>query len=115
VEHAVEAFELNAVDYLLKPVTRVRLSQALDRVRKNETVKTQQGFNQLVRNREHGVSRFLVRRGAHYVVVPASRAAYFESVDGLTRMSGEGSIHLYRTWRLVLIRRSSTGSQEMRL
>src|SRR5256885_14715510 len=32
-QHAVDAFELHAVDYLLKPVSRVRLEQALDRVR----------------------------------------------------------------------------------
>src|SRR5215471_1373476 len=32
-QYAVDAFELHAVDYLLKPVTRARLAQALDRVR----------------------------------------------------------------------------------
>lgn len=32
-EHAVRAFEVDAVDYLLKPVTDDRLDQALDRVR----------------------------------------------------------------------------------
>lgn len=31
-EHAVTAFELNAVDYLLKPVTQQRLEQAISRV-----------------------------------------------------------------------------------
>lgn len=30
-QHAIEAFEVNAVDYLLKPVDPVRLSEALDR------------------------------------------------------------------------------------
>ena len=32
--HAIEAFEVNAVDYLLKPVDPARLRQALDRARR---------------------------------------------------------------------------------
>ncbi len=32
-QHAIEAFEAGAVDYLLKPVTEARLRKALDRVR----------------------------------------------------------------------------------
>jgi DNA-binding LytR/AlgR family response regulator len=33
-DHAVQAFDQNAVDYLLKPVTAERLARAVDRVRK---------------------------------------------------------------------------------
>jgi two-component system LytT family response regulator/two-component system response regulator LytT len=33
-QHAIEAFEVNAVDYLLKPVEATRLATAIDRVRK---------------------------------------------------------------------------------
>jgi len=33
-QHAIEAFEINAVDYLLKPVDATRLEQALGRVRR---------------------------------------------------------------------------------
>jgi two-component system LytT family response regulator/two-component system response regulator LytT len=33
-QHAIEAFEVNAVDYLLKPVEATRLEQALQRARK---------------------------------------------------------------------------------
>jgi two-component system LytT family response regulator len=36
-EHAVQAFEVNAVDYLLKPVERTRLERALDRVTARRT------------------------------------------------------------------------------
>ena len=32
-DHAIEAFELNAIDYLLKPVQRERLQATIDRVR----------------------------------------------------------------------------------
>src|ERR1051325_9721825 len=32
-DHAIEAFELNAIDYLLKPVQRGRLQATLDRAR----------------------------------------------------------------------------------
>ena len=35
-QHAIEAFELGAVDYLLKPVSRSRLAQALDRIRRTD-------------------------------------------------------------------------------
>src|SRR5256884_7176053 len=33
-QHAIEAFEVNAVDYLLKPVDQARLELAVDRARK---------------------------------------------------------------------------------
>src|SRR5436309_16131980 len=33
-QHAIEAFEVNAVDYLLKPVDQARLEVAIDRARR---------------------------------------------------------------------------------
>ena len=33
-QYAVQAFELNAIDYLLKPIDKVRLAQSLERVRR---------------------------------------------------------------------------------
>ena len=37
-QYAVDAFELSAVDYLLKPINRARLARALDRVRAGHEV-----------------------------------------------------------------------------
>ena len=82
-QHAVEAFELHAVDYLLKPVSRARLAQALSRVPKRAP---DEALDHVVRSQPERLSRFLVRNGQHYAVVPAQKAAYFESVDGLTRL-----------------------------
>src|SRR5215510_12298120 len=37
-QHAIEAFEVNAIDYLLKPVEQTRLEVALDRARRRISV-----------------------------------------------------------------------------
>lgn len=85
-QHAVDAFELNAVDYLLKPISRVRLAQALDRVRSLEAGPRESAINQAVRSQPTGPARFLVRTASHYTVVGESRVLYFVSENGLTRM-----------------------------
>jgi two-component system, LytTR family, response regulator len=80
-QHAVDAFELHAVDYLLKPISRARLAQALDRVRS--------AAPQPSPLRSAGPARFLVRSAAHYQVIGESRVLYFCSEDGLTKLVGE--------------------------
>ena len=76
-QYAVDAFELHAVDYLLKPISRARLAQALDRVRTSPTAD---------RPAPIGPTRFLVKSGAHYTVVPEARVLYFASEEGLTKL-----------------------------
>jgi two-component system LytT family response regulator len=78
-QHAVDAFELNAVDYLLKPISRARLAQALDRAR---TPAVQPS----TLNRAGRPTRFLVKSGGKYVVVGETRVLYFSSEDGLTKL-----------------------------
>jgi two-component system LytT family response regulator len=85
-QYAIDAFELNAIDYLLKPVSRARLAQALDRVVALASNDSEVRLDSVVRGQQECRSRFLVRNGTHYIVVPAVRAAYFDSVDGLTRL-----------------------------
>jgi two-component system LytT family response regulator len=85
-QHAVDAFELHAADYLLKPISRARLGQALDRVRNDVR---QAPADALLR--PAGPARFLCRNAGHYVVVSESRVLYFSSEDGLTKLVGDAA------------------------
>ena len=89
-EHAVDAFELHAVDYLLKPVTRARLAQALDRVRSLAPVDRESAIDRAVQSQRKGPARFLVKSGTHYLVVSETKVLYFSSVGGFTQMVAEG-------------------------
>ncbi|HWB95777.1 MAG TPA: response regulator, partial [Bryobacteraceae bacterium] len=64
-QYAIEAFEVDAVDYLLKPVSRARLGQALDRVRgrlASSPEGRESALDQALRRRP-GPARFLARNG----------------------------------------------------
>ena len=85
-QHAVDAFELNALDYLMKPVSRVRLEKALKRFATSHVEGQETAIDHLLRDPKQRLSRFLVRSDSRYFVVSANETAYFESVDGLTRI-----------------------------
>lgn len=87
-QYAVEAFELNAVDYLLKPVTRTRLSRALDRIRSLPSVAggEEETKDRALRHRQSSPVRFLGRKGSQFAVVEESRVLYFGSEGSLTRL-----------------------------
>jgi two-component system LytT family response regulator len=82
-QYAVDAFELSAVDYLLKPVNRARLAQALERVRAGH-----RKDDAVVAGTRAAAppSRFLARRGNLYRVVQAREVLCFLSEDGLTKL-----------------------------
>ncbi len=86
-QYAVDAFELSATDYLLKPVNRARLATALDRVRMASPSKEAGRALDAVTEREGlAPTRFLARRGARYKVVPRAEVVAFTFDDGVTRL-----------------------------
>jgi two-component system LytT family response regulator len=85
-QYAVDAFELHAVDYLLKPVNRARLAAALDRVRSNRTHDRERDLDRVSRQDHLTPSRFLARKAARFRVVPRQEVVAFTFHEGLTRL-----------------------------
>ncbi|MBA2697560.1 MAG: response regulator, partial [Nocardioidaceae bacterium] len=66
--HAVEAFEINAVDYLLKPVREVRLAEAVRRVvEAREQPREADDSDETISVELGGVTRFIQRSDVRYV------------------------------------------------
>jgi len=68
-EHALEAFEAEALDYLVKPVRPERLEQALKRLRKRR----------LVEETEEGRSQLTVRKHGNLHLIPVDEILYFQA------------------------------------
>jgi DNA-binding LytR/AlgR family response regulator len=87
-EFALAAFDALAIDYLLKPISEARLSQAFARVaalQQRFTAQAAAGLLERLRPASRpSRQRWVVRRGAAYLAVPAEQVAYFVSVDKLT-------------------------------
>jgi DNA-binding LytR/AlgR family response regulator len=88
-QYAVEAFEVSAVDYLLKPVRRERLDQALARAREKAAARNAAGgqLNDLLRSvarRPGGYLRRLpVRMNRRILILPLDQVAALRIDRGL--------------------------------
>jgi two-component system LytT family response regulator len=85
-QYAVDAFELQAVDYLLKPVNRVRLARAIERVRRTDPAEAEAEVDRVMHAVRGANTRLVARCSDRYRVVPQQEVVYFSSGTGLTRL-----------------------------
>jgi DNA-binding LytR/AlgR family response regulator len=88
-QHAVRAFELAAVDYLLKPIEKERLKWALDRVRERRTPASA-GAHAVLQQLPNKSRKMAVRAGASYVVFEVERIAAIVAQDHYSTLLVDG-------------------------
>jgi two-component system LytT family response regulator len=107
-EYALQAFEVHAVDYLLKPFGRERLAAALARARERlalgaarggspaASASTPSGAALAAAARGPGqyAERIVVRDGAQVHVIPVERVDYVEAQDDYVAIHESGKTHL---------------------
>jgi DNA-binding LytR/AlgR family response regulator len=96
-EHAVDAFELQAIDYVIKPVRAERLAKALDRIVAAGRPEDRDAGDEKISVELAGVTRF-VRR---------SQVRYVEAHGDYARLHTTTGSHLLRTPLSVLEERWS--------
>lgn len=94
-QYAIKAFEVNSVDYLLKPVQKDKLAAAIQKYRNHTTGDKPDGKDEnsggyaelmelLQAKQKEYKSRFMIRTGQKIVAVPVDKIAYFYSQNKLT-------------------------------
>lgn len=81
-QHALQAFKVNAIDYLLKPVNADELRAAIGRVRKLGLVRDHAPLaaDPAADAPKAYAKRFLIRYGEHFKVVEPDQIAYIHSL-----------------------------------
>ncbi|CAN7454484.1 LytR/AlgR family response regulator transcription factor [Massilia sp. LjRoot122] len=94
-QFALKAFEVHAIDYLLKPFSRERLAQALDhaRSRRPQAPRLDAVVQEAAQRRGY-LERVLIKEGARVHVVPSASIDYIEAQDDYVQVAAGGKAHL---------------------
>ena len=87
-QYAIEAFKVHSIHYLLKPVKKALLEEAIQKFEKtlSSTDKPRPvNLEALLQaSQQKKKSRFLVKKGKKMKIVPVEEVAYFYSSEGIT-------------------------------
>ena len=99
--YAIRAFEIAAIDYLLKPVTEERFALAFKRVIRNlqgisreDTTRQVLAMLDTVANPPRQLERFAVRSGERTIFVPADEVDWIEAFQNYVRLHTGPTTHL---------------------
>ena len=96
-QYALRAFEVHAVDYLLKPFSEQRFGEALSRARERLASREIMPVDALLseaRPRQGPLERVLIRDGSQVHVLPVDKIDYVEAQDDYVSFQSEGKSYL---------------------
>jgi two-component system LytT family response regulator len=100
-EYAIRAFEVEAIDYLVKPFDEERLRTAFERARRRIALNDSSGAASLERllgrvGSPHSLERLAVRLDGRVLVVRVHEIDWIESADNYVHLHVGGRSHLVR-------------------
>ncbi len=95
-QYAMRAFEVHAVDYLLKPIGRERFEAALKRAkgRLGEKMPAAQDLAAAARPPQQFLERLVVKDGTKVTLIPVAKLDYAEAQDDYVALASQGKKHL---------------------
>jgi len=95
-QFAMKAFEVHAVDYLLKPFSRERFEAALLRAKSQKGQKPADPVALSATARPTGqfLERIVVKDGTRVTLIPVAKLEYAEALDDYVTLVSEGKKHL---------------------
>jgi len=86
-QYAIQAFKVNAIDYLLKPIKKDELKKALDKYKSLQSspiIDYAELAKHLQKEKSQRLKRFLIRVGQNLKTVDLDEVAYFYTEDKIT-------------------------------
>ncbi len=95
-EYAMRAFEVHAVDYLLKPIGKQRFEEALEHAKRRlgEKMPSGQQLADSTRPPQQFLERVVVKDGTRVTLIPIAKLDYVEAQDDYVALASQGKKHL---------------------